>query len=140
MKICATCKIEMDISCFTSNKSKRDGLNHSCRLCHAKYRKNHYDSNKPYYMAKAKKFSLVARKIQKEMKKSAQCADCAVRYPNEPWLMEFDHLPGFEKMGEVSRFANNGKTKAMREEIAKCEIVCLICHKRRTASRANWTP
>lgn len=64
------------------------------------------------------------------------CTDCG---ESDPIVLEFDHLPGFEKKFNVST-AVTGSTRswsAILAEIAKCEVVCANCHRRRTASRAG---
>jgi hypothetical protein len=53
--------------------------------------------------------------------------------------MEFDHLDGEEKSKEVSQMVGGGSLRKVKEEILKCELVCVLCHRRRTAKRAGWT-
>ena len=61
------------------------------------------------------------------------CSDCLKEYPH--YVLEFHHLPGFKKFGQVSHILKKyGPDKAW-EEIAKCEVVCSNCHKIRTNSR-----
>lgn len=63
--------------------------------------------------------------------KRVPCADCGERY--HPCVMDFDHLPGFEKSEDVGRLGNAGVTiERLKDEIAKCEIVCANCHRYRT--------
>lgn len=64
------------------------------------------------------------------------CRDCG---ETDPVVLDFDHLPGQEKRFEIAR-AVNASTRAwstIRVEIAKCEVVCANCHRRRTARRAG---
>lgn len=61
------------------------------------------------------------------------CSDCMYDYPH--YVLEFDHLPGFKKFGQVSHILKKyGPDKAW-EEIAKCDVVCSNCHKIRTNTR-----
>jgi hypothetical protein len=53
----------------------------------------------------------------------------------DPAVMQWDHLPGFEKAGNVSDFARKHNRGKVLEEIAKCELVCANCHAIRT-----WRP
>lgn len=62
------------------------------------------------------------------------CADCGYREHAE--ALEWDHLPGFEKAGNVSRLYVESAQKLFAE-IAKCEVVCSNCHHVRTARRRN---
>lgn len=64
------------------------------------------------------------------------CLDCG---ESDPVVLDFDHLPGVEKRFEIAR-AVNASTRAwptILKEIAKCEVVCANCHRRRTALRLS---
>jgi hypothetical protein len=67
------------------------------------------------------------------LKESTPCTDCKMMYPY--YVMDFDHLPEFEKSGQISTMISQGATKKVKEEIAKCEIVCANCHRQRTHDR-----
>lgn len=67
--------------------------------------------------------------------KSVPCADCGVRFPYQ--AMDFDHLPGYEKVANVSAI---GRMEALLEEVSKCEVVCSNCHRIRTAKRLSEAP
>lgn len=65
------------------------------------------------------------------------CVDCG---ESDPIVLQFDHLPEFEKKFNVGR-AITGSTRsweAILEEIAKCDLVCANCHAKRTAERSGW--
>lgn len=65
--------------------------------------------------------------------KSEPCTDCGLAWP--PYVMQFDHLPGFQKeFGVTVRAWGKGRAKVL-EEIAKCELVCANCHFIRTHQR-----
>lgn len=52
--------------------------------------------------------------------------------------MQWDHKPGFEKLGDVSGdFWGRGREEVLAE-IAKCDLVCANCHAIRTFTRAPW--
>lgn len=51
--------------------------------------------------------------------------------------MQWDHLPGAVKLGDVSTLRGRSKQKIL-DEIAKCELVCSNCHVLRTFRRAGW--
>jgi hypothetical protein len=53
--------------------------------------------------------------------------------------MQWDHLPGFDKVGDLSGSVWAGSTEAeILSEIAKCELVCTNCHIIRTFARNGW--
>jgi hypothetical protein len=67
-----------------------------------------------------------------EYKVSRGCADCG--YNAHPAALDFDHLPGADKVRGLSRMVTCGRDRLMAE-IAKCEVVCANCHRVRTYSR-----
>lgn len=52
--------------------------------------------------------------------------------------MQWDHLPGFEKRGDISGGFPGGSEEEILNEIAKCELVCTNCHIIRTFKRNGW--
>ncbi len=104
-----------------------------------KYRIEHYQANKPAHYARNNKARAISREYILNLKNTTPCADCEVIYIGEPWLTEFDHLPEFKKISGIAKLSNtNGLHKKLKEELKKCELVCVVCHRRRTAKRAGW--
>ena len=52
--------------------------------------------------------------------------------------MEFDHRDPYEKSGSIGKFIKNGSMRLLQEELDKCDLVCVICHRRRTARAFGW--
>ena len=127
MKICSRCKKPREWSAFTKNKSRKDGLNSACRECHKEWRDNHYDKNREYYRAKAKRERKKVKQIITDAKKRP-CTDCGIQYP--PYVMDFDHLR--DKKFNISGAAGRAGPVSILEELAKCEVVCANCHRERT--------
>lgn len=76
-----------------------------------------------------------ALKTKLDLIKSKPCADCGNQYP--PHAMDFDHLPGAVKFGNVGTLVSRVGAGRVMEEVAKCEVVCAVCHRIRTHSRLN---
>lgn len=103
-----------------------------------------YLDNREYCLRKAKEYhnspTGAARQIGyrqrgKEVIRAAKnrpCMDCKTSY--EYWIMQFDHRPGTEKKIELAR-ATACSVKSIKEEIAKCDVVCANCHADRTYKR-----
>lgn len=72
------------------------------------------------------------RKRLNEYKVTRGCNDCG--YNTRPEALDFDHLPGTEKVFQVSRITGRSWERVL-EEIAKCELVCANCHRVRTVDR-----
>jgi len=69
------------------------------------------------------------RAIATAIKLDSGCVDCG--YNTYPEALDFDHI-GDDKLCDVSKCHNETQLLA---EIAKCEVVCANCHRRRTALR-----
>jgi len=72
------------------------------------------------------------RDVVADLKKSP-CTDCGLRF--DPVAMDFDHLPEFEKVANVSELTSRGSMKNLLAELEKCELVCSNCHRVRTRDR-----
>jgi len=78
-----------------------------------------------------------SRTLQKrklwDIKEASGCVDCGEKYPH--FMLDFDHLPGQEKIGNVSDVLANYSWDRAMKELEKCEVVCSNCHKLRTYIR-----
>jgi transposase len=93
-----------------------------------------------YHVGKGQKEKTMNRQKQsrhrniafiREQKQGKPCVDCREDYPY--WMLEFDHLPGHEKLFTIGgRRARDFTIQQLIDEIAKCDIVCSNCHKNRT--------
>jgi hypothetical protein len=137
MKKCPRCKEFLDKSNFGINITKKDGLQAYCNECMKKYRLEHYRNNKEaHYIRNSKKRKIFSNYIL-SIKNNTPCKDCGIIYNDEPWLTEFDHISK-DKVSSVGKLRLMGNFKKLKNEISKCELVCLICHRRRTAKRGLW--
>lgn len=110
-----------------------------CKQCHREYRKEHYNKNKEYYIKKARRSEAKIREklhrlIVKYLDKHP-CVDC-----NEPdWrVLSFDHIKG-KKVECISVMVLRQRPWAIiKEEIKKCAVRCMNCHRRRTAKQFNY--
>jgi hypothetical protein len=78
------------------------------------------------------------RRLQREFINAAKdgpCTDCGDRH--EPWVMDFDHVRGVKKydLNRLGKVTVSWKT--IEDEIAKCELVCSNCHRKRTHNRSQ---
>lgn len=60
--------------------------------------------------------------------KAGPCVDCGGKFP--PECMDFDHVRG-PKLFEIAA-ARSRRLESVRDEIAKCDLVCANCHRTRT--------
>lgn len=73
-----------------------------------------------------------------EIKMQSGCVDCG--YNLYPEALDFDHLPGTEKLVTIGSQLKSGTWEQVLEEIAKCEVVCANCHRHRTSMRRRGCP
>lgn len=117
MKKCTRCQQEKPDTEFYRDSGRR------CKECHRKdvgrKRRAYLDRNR----------QVVAVHLSRH-----PCADCG---ESDPVVLEFDHVRG-TKVASVARLMLGGKQARLETEMAKCEVVCANCHRRRTANRAGW--
>ena len=94
------------------------------------YQKRYYAKNRSKRKSEVRKRRKALREWYNEVRKETECADCGMSGEVCSWLMEYHHLPGFDKTSSVSFLVNNGYSKErVREEMAKCEVLCANCHR-----------
>jgi hypothetical protein len=109
-----------------------------CRPCRSAYKREHYLANKRRYVDQAR-----ARKAQLRRERTRYlleyfgthpCADCGER---DPLVLEFDHLDAATKSFAIGQGLTYRGWQSILDEIAKCEVVCANCHRRRTIRRSG---
>lgn len=111
-----------------------------CKLCHSQYTKSHYRQHKTVYLAKARRYDAEYKKeIHVWLYRYFQehpCVDCD---ETNPIVLEFDHRDDTDKIAAVSLFVQARRSiKSVQREVAKCDVRCSNCHKKRTAVQQNW--
>ena len=87
-------------------------------------------------------FAAVCRETARVLKAGAPfvyvgthpCFDCG---ESDPVVLEFDHQG--EKLFTIGQDLRDRNWPSLLDEIAKCEVVCANCHRRRTARRGRHT-
>lgn len=65
--------------------------------------------------------------------KDVPCTDCGKRFA--PEQLDFDHVSG-QKSFNIGASRHQVSESRLRAEIAKCEVVCAVCHRIRTHDRS----
>ena len=138
-KICPGCGEERDAEKDFSWKNKKNGTQqHWCKFCLAEANKIHYQNNKQIYLERA--LTRNAR-VNTENKRrlyaylsSHPCVDCG---QTDVRVLEFDHVRG-NKSASITKMLNASDWSIIEAEIAKCEVRCANCHRRKTLERGNW--
>lgn len=137
MKICTACKISKTEESYYKNQSRPDGLQNYCKECNSTKVKKHYRENPEYYKQKS---GIRNRRLREEHQiKICQyllehpCVDCG---ESDIIVLDFDHVIGI-KEENIAKMLGNYSWDKILEEMAKCEVRCANCHRRKTASRAQ---
>ncbi len=64
------------------------------------------------------------------------CVDCGT---TDVTVLEFDHRDGAIKVATINELLRDSRLRELDAEIAKCDVRCANCHRRRTARQFNWT-
>lgn len=148
IKYCTKCKLEKEVNNF-SKQGKY--LSSWCKLCCSKNAKSKYDKSPEIYREKTrmwrqknknlnrilqKKYTKTKRLKIKNLinnyKKNKPCIDCKILF--DSIQMDFDHIR--DKKFNISKYSQGGwGINSIKQEIAKCELVCANCHRLRTFLR-----
>lgn len=136
-KICTKCLELKTIDCFVKQTKAPDGLSYWCKTCLRNYQQNKYYSD----LSKSRELNNAwkAKKVKwiQDIKRNTPCKDCGKIY--EPYCMDYDHIPEKgKKIKCISRMVlESCPQQDILNEIAKCDLICLLCHNKRTFERFN---
>ena len=158
-KACTKCKKDKLFSEFYKQKGRTDGYRSHCKTCVEERKRTptsravSVKSSRKWYLKNKEKVRVDQRATYARRKKEigiitewygtkysgTPCMDCNGVFP---WCaMDFDHRPEEVKLFNISDKGHRIATKPMlarvKEEIAKCDIVCSNCHRVRTRDRKN---
>ena len=119
---------------FAWRRRERGQRDSFCRPCRSAYGKEHYAANKDLYLERARlqkrRLMLERTKFLLEYFEAHPCTDCG---ETDPVVLEFDHLR--DKCFAIGAHLARRSWTSILEEVAKCEVVCANCHRRRTSTR-----
>ena len=131
VKHCPRCGEDKDEAEFHRWR-ERDGRQVWCKSCRRVYDAAYHQRVKERRREQRRRRAREIRAFMNELKQNP-CADCGQRF--DPAAMQWDHLPGFVKTGNLGDLKRNSSRKRLLQEIAKCELVCANCHSVRTVRR-----
>jgi hypothetical protein len=137
MKACGRCRRLLPLSDFAWRRKARGQRDNYCRTCRAAYKQEHYAAYRERYIANAllRKQAIVAERAAYlvEFFRERPCVDCGEA---DPRVLEFDDLGA--KSFNIAKGVRDRRWQAVLDEIAKCDVVCANCHRRRTALRVGF--
>jgi nitrate/TMAO reductase-like tetraheme cytochrome c subunit len=97
MKICRSCNQERDLSLFSKDKNKKDGLRSNCKICCSKSHKNYRKNNKDKLLKHKYNISLNFYD-NLFIQQNNRCAICSNAFSNEKHNykahIDHDHTTG----------------------------------------------
>ena len=140
MPVCSTCGELKDAGQFSWRNRARGQKWKTCKSCQSKQRKRWYRRNKDTHkqnVAEVKRRTIAeARAYVLEYLSTHPCETCG---ESDPAVLEFHHRPGTNKRMRVGAMMGGGySVKKVRQEIAKCQVLCANCHRRITAKDQGW--
>lgn len=137
VKKCSRCKLEKPLEEFNFKDKIKNLRQYHCRNCSRLYVQSHYQNNRQYYLEKARRRN---KRIRTTIKNYLwgyltvnPCVDCGEK---DPIVLEFDHVR--DKSFTISSIGRDRMFEEVIKEIAKCEVRCANCHRRKTAKQFGW--
>lgn len=139
MPRCITCRVDKPDTDFAFHSIATGKRQTRCRACHAIARRAHYERTTATYIANERRRIRGHRERNRvllfEYLCGHPCVDCG---EGDPVVLDFDHRDPANKRTEVARVATRKPWPKVLEEIAKCDVRCASCHRRRTATQFAW--
>ena len=133
LRVCARCGEPKPLNGYHNSHT---GQYTYCRDCRNEYDRRYYrEHSRSARLARRRSQIDAARLWMAEIKSGVPCADCGEMFPT--YVMQWDHLPEFEKINQVSIMVASRTREAVLAELEKCELVCANCHVMRTVNRAR---
>ena len=135
---CSRCKEEKPDEEFAWRRRARGQRDNYCRPCRAAYKQEHYRANKQRYI----ELRGDERKLMLEERIALSSSPTSASTPASTAARPIRSCSSSTTCGTRS----SGSQRAFRDrnwhdvldEIAKCEVVCANCHRRRTARRGGF--
>lgn len=124
-------------SAFHKNSKSKDGLQSKCKMCNRESRKAHYATPRGKELKKIsqeKYLANIREWIWKYLDENP-CVDCGEK---DKIVLEFDHRDRSEKSATIANMVKGSNLEKIKLEIAKCDVRCANCHRRRTAKQLGW--
>ena len=127
MPICTRCQRDKPEDQFSfRNRATKKRVSH-CKECVKTYQRRHYRNDPGQYMQRNQKV-FEKKRAYLDQEKNRPCADCGREFPS--YAMDFHHREGAQKDSNLADLIKrNVSWKRLREEVAKCDVVCAVCHR-----------
>lgn len=137
-KTCPGCGEQKQITAFNWKNQELGIRQVRCRTCTREQCRSHYERHRAKYLRKARKRNVVVHHEQRDQVlaylAAHPCVDCGEA---DIVCLEFDHVRG-RKRGNIASMLGDHAWATIEAEIAKCDVRCANCHRRKTAHAREW--
>lgn len=139
-KVCTKCIQEQPLENFRFRNKKKGIRTCWCKSCFSIHERTKWaDSSsqrKQNHRAQAYLRELRNRKFVWAYLHEHSCVTCG---EGDPIVLEFDHIDKKTKTRNISDFIRSSwSIKRIQQEMAKCQVMCGNCHRRKTAKEHGW--
>lgn len=135
MKVCPKCEIPKPLDDFNWRSRAKGTKQSICKECQRQINTEHYKNNSADYKRRSQEYRVRLKEKFAEWLSDKKCIDCG---ETDPVVLDCDHVSGEKKYGIAEMLNDARPWDVILEELAKCEIRCANCHRRRTAKQFNW--
>lgn len=137
-RYCTNCEQVKDIEEFSFRYKARGIRQRWCKSCMAAANKIHYQNNTSVYIDRARvRNKMIAEENRKKLLaylSEHPCVDCGNA---DIRCLEFDHVRG-SKASNIGEMLGLNTWNRIEDEIEKCEVRCVNCHRIKTCERGGW--
>jgi len=137
-KRCPKCTLTKAKDQFGKKTSQKDGLQIRCRECRLEEARKYYAIN-----SEKLKIQINSSRKARKLRINTLIGDYLSKHPcvgcgnKDIRVLDFDHMEGFVKVGNISSLRINNTWETILKEIEKCEVRCKNCHAIMTYERAG---
>jgi len=135
MKQCQKCGKKKALSEFNRRSTSPDGRQKHCRTCASSYYQGNSVKHKKNCAARVRRIRTEHGQRVWDYLLAHPCVDCGEA---DPVVLDFDHVRGKKHLSVSTMIIQGFSWERVAAEIAKCDVRCANCHRRRTAVQFGW--
>ncbi|MDT7546075.1 MAG: hypothetical protein QOE99_2185 [Actinomycetota bacterium] len=135
LKRCVTCHEDKSLDDFNLRRSAPDGRQPRCRDCCKQWYVEHRAAHIATMRERKRQVRAEYRERLGNYLMEHPCVDCG---ENDIRVLDFDHRPGTVKVEAIAVLVmTQVPWRRIEAEMAKCDVRCANCHRKRTAERGR---
>lgn len=141
MPICTRCNQPKSEDDFFFRNKQTGKLRQDCKECCRKFRHSseHYQKYKSEYRARTKaRNERIFKENIKHLLEFFKIHPCLICGESNPIFLDFDHRDPTTKKGNISSWIRWQTWSKIFDEISKCDVLCVKCHRLKTANQFGY--